>query len=133
MPAILSDSPSAILVVGPSWVGDMVMAQTLFSELRRQYPDCAIDVLAPAWCRPLLSRMPEVREALSLPFDHGDLKLGERHALGKSLRGKYQQSYVLPNSLKSALVPWALCGAGSAGRRVGATAGYHYRAAPGSE
>ncbi|KZX82927.1 lipopolysaccharide heptosyltransferase II, partial [Alcanivorax sp. HI0011] len=89
------------------WVGDMVMAQTLFSELRRQYPDCAIDVLAPAWCRPLLSRMPEVREALSLPFDHGDLKLGERHALGKSLRGKYQQSYVLPNSLKSALVPWA--------------------------
>ncbi len=107
MPATLSDSPSAILVVGPSWVGDMVMAQTLFSELRRQYPDCAIDVLAPAWCRPLLSRMPEVREALSLPFDHGDLKLGERHALGKSLRGKYQQSYVLPNSLKSALVPWA--------------------------
>jgi heptosyltransferase-2 len=107
MPATLSDSPSAILVVGPSWVGDMVMAQTLFSELRRQYPDSAIDVLAPAWCRPLLSRMPEVREALSLPFDHGDLKLGERHALGKSLRGKYQQSYVLPNSLKSALVPWA--------------------------
>ena len=103
----MSQPPSAILVVGPSWVGDMVMAQTLFSELRRQYPDCAIDVLAPAWCRPLLSRMPEVREALALPFDHGDLKLGERRALGKSLRGQYQQSYVLPNSLKSALVPWA--------------------------
>lgn len=99
--------PQAILVVGPSWVGDMVMAQTLFSELKRHYPDAAIDVLAPAWCRPLLSRMPEVREALSLPFDHGDLKLGERHALGKSLRGRYQRSYVLPNSLKSALVPFS--------------------------
>ncbi|EKF75439.1 ADP-heptose LPS heptosyltransferase II [Alcanivorax hongdengensis A-11-3] len=99
------DHPSAILVVGPSWVGDMVMAQTLFSELRRQHPDCAIDVLAPAWCRPLLSRMPEVREALSLPFDHGDLRLGERRALGRSLRGRYQQAYVLPNSLKSAIVP----------------------------
>ena len=107
MPATLTDSPSAILVVGPSWVGDMVMAQTLFCELRRQHPDCAIDVLAPAWCRPLLSRMPEVRDALSLPFDHGDLRLGERRALGKSLRGKYQQSYVLPNSLKSALVPFS--------------------------
>ena len=103
----MSQTPSAILVVGPSWVGDMVMAQTLFSELRRQYPECAIDVLAPAWCRPLLSRMPEVRDALSLPFDHGDLKLGERHALGKRLRGQYQQAYVLPNSLKSALVPWS--------------------------
>lgn len=107
MPATSFDSPFAILVVGPSWVGDMVMAQTLFSELRHQYPDCSIDVLAPTWCRPLLSRMPEVREALALPFDHGDLRLGERHALGKSLRGHYQQSYVLPNSLKSALVPFS--------------------------
>ncbi|MDX1802655.1 MAG: lipopolysaccharide heptosyltransferase II [Alcanivorax sp.] len=97
----------AILVVGPSWVGDMVMAQTLFAELKRQHPDSEIDVLAPAWCRPLLSRMPQVREALSLPFDHGDLKLGERRALGRSLRGRYRQAYVLPNSLKSALVPFS--------------------------
>ena len=51
--------------------------------------------------------MPEVRDALALPFDHGDLKLGERRALGRSLRGRYQHSYVLPNSLKSALVPFS--------------------------
>ncbi|WOA32087.1 lipopolysaccharide heptosyltransferase II [Alloalcanivorax xenomutans] len=96
-----------ILVVGPSWVGDMVMAQTLFAELQRQQ-DCAIDVLAPAWCRPLLSRMPEVRAPLDLPFDHGDLKLAARRKLGRSLRGRYDQCFVLPNSLKSALVPfWA--------------------------
>ncbi|MBL7250692.1 lipopolysaccharide heptosyltransferase II [Alloalcanivorax marinus] len=96
-----------ILVVGPSWVGDMVMAQTLFADLKRQ-GDCDIDVLAPAWCRPLLSRMPEVRRPLDLPFGHGELKLRQRRAEGRALRGRYDRAYVLPNSLKSALLPfWA--------------------------
>ena len=85
----------------------MVMAQTLFAELQRQRP-CDIDVLAPAWCRPLLSRMPEVRQALDLPFGHGELKLRQRRAEGRALRGGYDRAFVLPNSLKSALIPfWA--------------------------
>lgn len=101
-------SPRRILVVGPSWVGDMVMAQTLFSALKVQHPDCLIDVLAPDWSRPILERMPEVNAALSLPFGHGDLRLGERRQQGRALQGQYDQSIVLPNSLKSALIPfWA--------------------------
>jgi len=97
----------AILVVGPSWVGDMVMAQSLFMALKERSPDAAIDVLAPAWSKPLLARMPEVRNALSLPFGHGELGLGERRKLGKELAGGgYRQAIVLPNSLKSALVPF---------------------------
>lgn len=85
----------------------MVMAQTLFADLKRQ-GECDIDVLAPAWCRPLLSRMPEVRQALALPFGHGELKLRQRRAEGRALRGGYDHAYVLPNSLKSALLPfWA--------------------------
>lgn len=92
-----------ILVVGPSWVGDMVMAQSLFMQLHRDR-DCVIDVLAPQWCRPLLARMPEVKSALDWPFAHGELRLGERLALGRSLRAtRYQQAIVLPNSFKSAL------------------------------
>jgi heptosyltransferase-2 len=50
-----------ILIVGPSWVGDMVMAQTLFQCLKQRHPQCEIDVLAPEWSRPILERMPEVR------------------------------------------------------------------------
>lgn len=102
-----AENPYRILVVGPSWVGDMVMAQTLFSELVRLHPGCLIDVLAPDWSRPILERMPEVRKALSLPFAHGDLRLGERRALGRQLRGQYDQAIVLPNSLKSAIVPFS--------------------------
>ncbi|WP_426117817.1 lipopolysaccharide heptosyltransferase II [Pseudomonas sp. DSP3-2-2] len=95
-----------ILIVGPSWVGDMVMAQTLFQCLKQRYPECAIDVLAPEWSRPILERMPEVRAALSFPLGHGALELGTRRSIGRSLKGQYDQAILLPNSLKSALVPF---------------------------
>ena len=95
-----------ILIIGPSWVGDMVMAQTLFVCLKRQHPDCQIDVLAPEWSRPLLERMPEVREARSFPLGHGAFELATRRRIGQQLRGRYDQAILLPNSLKSALVPY---------------------------
>ena len=95
-----------ILIVGPSWVGDMVMAQTLFQCLKQRHPECEIDVLAPDWSRPILERMPEVRAALSLPLGHGVLDLATRRRIGKSLAGQYDQAILLPNSLKSALVPF---------------------------
>ncbi len=95
-----------ILIIGPSWVGDMVMAQTLFTCLKQRHPDCQIDVLAPDWSRPILERMPEVRNALSFPLGHGVLELATRRKIGKSLAGQYDQAILLPNSLKSALVPF---------------------------
>lgn len=95
-----------ILIIGPSWVGDMVMAQTLFQCLKQQHPDCVIDVLAPEWSRPILERMPQVRQALSFPLGHGALELATRRRIGKSLAGQYDQAILLPNSLKSALVPF---------------------------
>ena len=96
----------AILVIGPSWVGDMVMAQSLFMALKQRHPGCVIDVLAPAWTRPLLERMPEVRTAIDMPVSHGMFAWKARKQLGISLRGQYQQAIVLPNSWKSALIPW---------------------------
>jgi len=96
-----------ILVIGPSWVGDMMMSQSLYRTLKQRWPEAEIDVMAPAWCRPLLSRMPEVNEALAMPLGHGALALGERRRLGRALRDKgYDRAYVLPNSFKSALVPF---------------------------
>ncbi|WP_337023858.1 MULTISPECIES: ADP-heptose--LPS heptosyltransferase RfaF [unclassified Pantoea] len=96
-----------ILVIGPSWVGDMMMSQSLYRTLKAEHPDAVIDVMAPAWCRPLLSRMPEVNQTLAMPLGHGALALGERRRLGKSLQvSNYDRAYVLPNSFKSALVPF---------------------------
>lgn len=69
-----------ILVIGPSWVGDMMMSQSLYRTLQARYPQAIIDVMAPAWCRPLLSRMPEVNEAIPMPLGHGALEIGENAA-----------------------------------------------------
>lgn len=96
-----------ILVIGPSWVGDMMMSQSLYRTLKARFPQAVIDVMAPAWCRPLLSRMPEVNEAIPMPLGHGALAIGERRRLGRSLRDRrYDRAYILPNSFKSALVPF---------------------------
>ncbi|MFN0315202.1 MAG: lipopolysaccharide heptosyltransferase II [Burkholderiales bacterium] len=97
-----------ILVVGPSWVGDTVLAQPLFQRLHEQHAGLTLDVLGPPWTLPLLRRMPQVHEALANPFGHGELALVKRWNMGRSLRtGNYDQAIVLPNSLKSAIVPWA--------------------------
>ncbi|MEZ5530400.1 MAG: lipopolysaccharide heptosyltransferase II [Porticoccaceae bacterium] len=96
-----------ILIIGPSWVGDMVMAQSLFILLKQQHPDCRIDVLAPAWSRPLLARMPQVHRAIDMPVGHGSLMWSLRRQIGRTLKAeRYDQAILLPNSLKSALIPW---------------------------
>ena len=81
-----------LLVIGPSWVGDMVMAQSLFKTLHAKAPEQAIDVLAPGWSLPLLERMQEVRTGIEIPLGHGRLGLADRWRLGRSLRALYRPS-----------------------------------------
>lgn len=96
-----------ILVVGPAWVGDMVMAQSLFKVLKRDEPGAEITVLAPPWSMPILARMPEVGGTVCLPVSHGQLGLRVRRKLGRALRrSNFHRAIVLPGSFKSALVPW---------------------------
>ena len=96
-----------ILVLGPSWVGDMVLAQSLFKTLKQENPDCQIEVAAPAWTLPLLARMTEVNQAIALPFKHGQLAFWERVKFGRKLRHHaYDQAIILTNSYKSAILPF---------------------------
>ncbi len=101
-------STEKILILGPAWVGDMVLAQSLFKTLKANQPDCIIDVAAPAWTLPLLERMPEVSGKIALPFKHGELAFFERIKFGRTLKNKgYTQAIILTNSFKSALLPFA--------------------------
>jgi len=95
-----------ILVVGPSWVGDMVMAQILFKGLRQSFPDCEIDVLSPGWSAPIIKRIAEVRQVIDFPFLHGEFAFFKRRAFARNLIGQYDRAVVLPGSWKSALVPF---------------------------
>jgi len=93
------------LVVAPSWVGDAVLSHPLLVRLKQADPSGLIDVLGPPWALPVYRRMPEVAHVHALPFGHGDLKLGERRHFAKTLP-KYERAVILPNSFKSALIPW---------------------------
>ena len=96
-----------ILIIGPAWVGDMVMSQSLYRILKKQNPDCRITVMAPSWVRPLVEYMPEVDEGIDFELKHGDLDLGLRRRIGHSLRERgFTKAIILPQSFKSALVPW---------------------------
>jgi heptosyltransferase-2 len=106
-----------LLVVAPNWIGDALMAQPLLARLREKEPDLEIDVLAPEWVAPVARRMPEVHEVIEAPLRHGALQLGERWRIGRSLKARgYRQAIVLPNSWKSALVPFFA--------RIGLRSGY---------
>ena len=95
------------LIVAPSWIGDTVMAQPLFRRLHQTCPEIEIDALAPRWVAPVLRRMPEIAAILESPFGHGEISVKARWRLSRDLAARnYDRVYVLPNSLKSALVPF---------------------------
>jgi len=101
-------SAPKILIFGPAWVGDMVLAQSLFKVLKARLPTCIVDVAAPAWTMPLLERMPEVNQGIALPFKHGELALWKRIQFGRSLKNQgYSQAILLTNSFKSSIIPFA--------------------------
>ena len=100
-------SRSKILVVAPSWIGDAVLAQTMLARLCQKFPTVKIDIFAPAWVAPLFAFTPQVTNVIDNPFAHGELGFAARRNLGRALKANhYDQVIVLPNSLKSALVPF---------------------------
>ena len=96
-----------ILIIAPNWIGDAVMTQPLLAKLKKQYPDSPIDVLAGQWVAPIYRACSEVNEVIEAPFEHQQLQWGLRQQLAKQLQTKrYQACFILPNSFKSALIPW---------------------------
>ena len=96
-----------ILIVAPSWVGDAILSEPMVALLREPLEPAIVDVLAPSWCAPVYARMRGVRDIVDSPFAHRELRLGARRALGQRLREQaYTRAFVLPNSFKSALIPW---------------------------
>ena len=95
------------LVIAPSWIGDTIMAQPLFARLHAQHRGLQLDALAPRWVAPVLQRMDEISEVIDSPFGHGQIGLKPRWRLARELAARgYDAVYVLPNSLKSALIPF---------------------------
>lgn len=95
------------LIIGPAWVGDMVMAQALARRLRRLDPAGSVHMMAPAATFPLIAHMPEIDRGWLLDIAHGRLQLHKRWQLAGSLRSeRFDEAIILPRSFKSALAPF---------------------------
>ena len=96
-----------ILIVAPSWVGDAILSEPLVAVLREPLEAPMVDVLAPPWCAPVYARMRGIGRIIESPFRHRELLLGARRHLAHELRENgYAIAFILPNSFKSALIPW---------------------------
>jgi heptosyltransferase II len=101
------NGPDRTLVISPNWIGDAVMAQPLLRLLKQAHPERPIDVLAPPQVVPVWRRIQEADQIMETPFRHRALQLGERLKTAQQLRQRgYRDAYVLPNTLKYALIPW---------------------------
>jgi heptosyltransferase II len=99
--------PERILIVAPSWVGDAILSEPLVAVLREPFEEPTVDVLAPPWCAPIYQRMRGIRNVIENPLGHRELGIGKRRALAASLRERaYTRAFILPNSFKSAIIPW---------------------------
>ena len=80
------------------------MAEPLLAELATRGE--RLTVAALPWVAPVFRAMPEVAEVVELPLAHGRLDWSARRRVARELRGRFDVAYVLPNSIKSALLPW---------------------------
>jgi len=92
------------LVIAPQWIGDAVMTEPLLRRLAARGERLTVGALP--WVAPVYRAMPQVAEVIEFPFAHGGLQFKARRSVAKRIEGRFDKAYVLPNSLKSALLPF---------------------------
>jgi len=92
------------LVIAPQWIGDAVMTEPLLRRLGKRGERLVVGALP--WVAPVYRAMPQVDEIIEFPFQHGGLQFKARRSIARQVEGRFDTAYVLPNSLKSALLPF---------------------------
>ena len=102
----MGDNPHSMtrsLVIAPQWIGDAVMTEPLMRRLHARGERITVGALP--WVAPVYRAMPQVADVVEFPFAHGGLQFKARRKLAKDFDGLFDVAYVLPNSIKSALLP----------------------------
>jgi heptosyltransferase II len=92
------------LVIAPQWIGDAVMTEPLLRRLHARGERIVVGALP--WVAPVYRAMPQVDDIIEFPFQHGGLQWRERKRIAREVEGRFDVAYILPNSLKSALLPF---------------------------
>lgn len=93
------------LLIGPAWVGDMIMSQVVPLLLTQQHASVEIHLAAPASTLPIAQRMPQITATHLLPFGRGKLEFKARLQWAQQQKALgFDRAIVLPNTWKSALL-----------------------------
>jgi len=96
-----------ILLIAPSWVGDVVMATPAIRALRRRFPQARITALARQTGADVLDGNPHLSRVVVAGRDGVGPETAGVRSLVRVLRtGDFDLALVLPNSLRTALLAW---------------------------
>lgn len=91
----------------PNWIGDMVMATPILTDLRKTYPNASITAMCRAPVCDLLKEDPEVDELFCFSKTSSFSRRSDKKNIVEKLRqGKYDLGILLTHSLSSAWWFW---------------------------
>lgn len=107
---------ASIIVRMPNWIGDMVMATPVLTDLRKKFPDARITAMCRAPICDLLKNDPEVDELFCFSKTSSFSRRSDKKNIVEKLRyGQYDLGILLTHSLSSAWWFWQ----GKVGTRLG--------------
>jgi heptosyltransferase-2 len=99
MPAV-----ARVVVRPPNWLGDAVLALPSIAAVRRQFPEAALTIAAPASVAPIFRE-----RSAAAPDDVVELPTAHREAIAALRHGQFDLGVLFPNSFRSA---WQMRAAG---------------------
>ncbi|MES2206426.1 MAG: lipopolysaccharide heptosyltransferase II [Pseudomonadota bacterium] len=110
-PLLATSSVYRILIISPNWVGDAAMASVVVQGLIKKYAkadqcNVQIDILTPITCEAVWQHIAGIHQVFVHGLKHSKLYVREILEWGRRFRGCYDHAVILPNSFKSALIPW---------------------------
>lgn len=110
-------SPQNILIRMPNWIGDLVMATPLLTDLRNAFPDASVTAMCRTPLCELLTHDKRIDElfCFTKPSNDFSRRQEKRDLIAKIQAGKYDVGILLTNSFSSAWWFWQ----GKVKRRIG--------------
>jgi heptosyltransferase II len=99
-----------ILIIAPNWIGDAVMTLPLLDKIKlnnNYNDDITIDVVCSNIIAPIYQHSSSVNNVIIYNGQHNKINFISRVKFALQLKqSNYTHAYILPNSIKSAIIPW---------------------------
>ncbi len=107
--SLIDFEPKKIIVRMPNWIGDLVMATPVLTDLRNKFPGAEITAMCKKPICELLEKDPEIDEIFCFTKPQNrffEKRIEKRNIISKLRTGKYDLGILLTNSFSSAWWFW---------------------------